>query len=201
MVVSNAFFRAQFLKMSNLIDQLDKEEEPLDPKHPKAIIMRHKVEIGIISAFFLVEIILGIWAEASDDLLAIGLLPRTAKGLLGIIFAPFLSLGFTGALLNAVSILVMGGVMLYVRGIKESLYVTAWIWIMSGLFTWIFGRSNIVMVGAGGIVVGWAIYSIIVPFLDSFEIKKFAISGIVGGFLLVGMFSLLTTDDCMPTLL
>ncbi len=80
-----------------------------------------------------------------------GVAPRTTRGLVGIIWAPFLHASWTHVSSNTIGILLLGGLLI--------LRNEAHFWIVSflgalagGLGTWLIGRGNSVHAGASGVV-------------------------------------------------
>ncbi len=82
-----------------------------------------------------------------------GILPRTAIGLRGIFFAPFLHGGFQHLLSNTVPFLIMGW-MIAMRERSDFLWVSVVATLSSGLGTWLFGRPAM-HIGASGVVFGY----------------------------------------------
>jgi membrane associated rhomboid family serine protease len=79
-----------------------------------------------------------------------GILPRTERGLLGILLAPFLHGGVGHLLANTVGILVLGGLVI-LRSEAHFWVVTIVGTLVSGLGTWLLGRPAF-HVGASGII-------------------------------------------------
>ena len=85
-------------------------------------------------------------------LLSLGIIPRHAEGLTGIITAPFIHSGFDHLLSNTLPILIVGAGLFY-------FYPTlAWnvillIWSFTGLWVWISGRTSS-HIGASGLIYG-----------------------------------------------
>lgn len=79
-----------------------------------------------------------------------GILPREFKGLRGIIFSPFIHSSFSHLLSNTLPLLLLIWFMFYFYS-KIAFSTFMYLWILSGLFTWIIGRSYY-HVGASGLV-------------------------------------------------
>lgn len=79
-----------------------------------------------------------------------GVLPRTLSGLKGIIFSPLIHSDFTHLGNNAAPLFIL---LLSLRYFYKSISyeVFFWIWIISGIWLWSFGRMNY-HIGASGIV-------------------------------------------------
>ena len=82
-----------------------------------------------------------------------GIIPRTFEGLGGILWAPFLHGGFEHLASNTVPLLVFGFLVL-AGGLGQFLAVTAVIWVVSGVGTWLIGSPGST-IGASGIIFGW----------------------------------------------
>lgn len=105
------------------------------------------------------------WAAEIIDLLPgtpfdrWGIEPRQLDGLIGIPLAPLLHGGFGHLLSNTIPFFVLGAVVA-VGGARRWFEVTVIITIISGLGTWLFGRSGTVHIGASGVVFGYLTYLI-----------------------------------------
>ena len=84
------------------------------------------------------------------QLLAYGIMPRTAEGLRGIAFAPLLHGGVNHLITNTIGLAVFGGLVM-LRSRSNFWMVTFIGVIASGFGTWFFGRPG-VHVGASGVV-------------------------------------------------
>ncbi|MFO1501572.1 MAG: rhomboid family intramembrane serine protease [Verrucomicrobiota bacterium] len=93
------------------------------------------------------------------DLRVFGILPRTTRGLVGIIFSPVLHLGFPHLFANALPLLVLL-VLLFAHRQYHPGRSLAWIWIGSGIGTWLIGRGGSVHIGASSIIYGLVVYLI-----------------------------------------
>lgn len=104
-----------------------------------------------------------IWAievvdvAVGNDLDALGIEPRDAGGLGGIVLAPFLHGGF-GHLLGNTPPLVVLGVLVALDGTKRLLLVSAIVTLLGGLGVWLIGPELTVHIGASGLVFGLATY-------------------------------------------
>lgn len=86
-----------------------------------------------------------------------GIRPRQARGLLGIVFAPFLHTGFAHLVSNTIPFALLGGV-IALRGTQHFLEVTLAVGVISGLGVWVFGAGNSLHLGASGLVFGYITY-------------------------------------------
>jgi membrane associated rhomboid family serine protease len=96
---------------------------------------------------------------------ALGIEPRSADGLWGVVLAPFLHAGFGHLAANTVPFLVMG-VLIALSGLARVLAVTAIVAVVSGLGTWLVAPSATVHLGASGVVFGYAAYLVARGFFD-----------------------------------
>lgn len=89
-----------------------------------------------------------------------GVRPRSDDGLIGIVLAPLLHDDWAHLAGNSVPLLVLG-FLLAMAGIRTFATVTALVWLVSGLGTWLIGATFTVHVGASGIVFGWIAYLVL----------------------------------------
>ncbi len=99
--------------------------------------------------------------EAADTVLqgaldAEGIRPRQFEGLDGILWAPLLHDGWQHLVANTVPVLVLGFFAL-AGGIGQFVAVTAAIWLVAGLGTWLIGSPGIHL-GASVLVFGWLVF-------------------------------------------
>ncbi|MBV9162757.1 MAG: rhomboid family intramembrane serine protease [Pseudonocardiales bacterium] len=99
--------------------------------------------------------------EAADTLLggaldADGIRPRRLDGLEGILWAPLLHHGWQHLAANTVPVLVLGFFAL-AGGVGQFIAVTATIWLVGGLGTWLTG-SDSVHLGASILIFGWLVF-------------------------------------------
>ena len=86
-----------------------------------------------------------------------GIQPRSFSGLSGILFAPLLHSGFAHLIANTLPFLVLGAIVA-TSGIQRFATVTATIWLLGGLGTWLTGSAHSIHIGASGIVFGYLTY-------------------------------------------
>lgn len=104
--------------------------------------------IGLIWAVFVVDELLG------GALLRYGVQPRTALGLRGILFGPFLHGDFNHLAANTIPLLVLGWLVM-LRDPGHFLLVTLTAMVTAGLAAWLLGAPNTVHIGASGVVFGF----------------------------------------------
>jgi len=83
-----------------------------------------------------------------------GIQPRSAVGLLGIVFAPFLHAGFNHVMVNSVPFLVLGGAILS-GGARVFWKVTLFVALAGGLGVWLCAGKFTNHIGASGLIFGY----------------------------------------------
>ena len=79
-----------------------------------------------------------------------GVYPQSFKGLIGILFSPFIHKDFTHLLNNSYPILILGGMLFsFYKKIASQLFL--WLFFISGFWLWIIGRPSF-HIGASGII-------------------------------------------------
>jgi membrane associated rhomboid family serine protease len=124
--------------------------------------MRRQALIGLISTpfGFLVSLLVLMWGievvdtvVLDDHLQSGGIHPRSADGIDGILWAPFLHSGWGHIASNSVPWLALGG-LVAVRGWRHWLTVTVWVALVGGGATWLLaGGGN--HIGASGVIFGY----------------------------------------------
>ena len=120
---------------------------------PRAVL----VSASIIALLFLVK---GAEVFLRLPLQQFGILPRTVPGLLGIIFSPLLHGNMHHLLANSVPLFVLLVLLLSNPG-YHPYQALGFIWIASGIGTWLIGRGGAVHIGASSIVFGVAAFLIV----------------------------------------
>ncbi|MEV0581490.1 rhomboid family intramembrane serine protease [Nonomuraea sp. NPDC050310] len=77
-----------------------------------------------------------------------------AEGLVGILFAPFLHVGFGHLIANSIPLLVLG-FLAAVRGLGAFLWATVIIMLIGGFGTWLTTPPGVIAVGASGLIFGY----------------------------------------------
>lgn len=111
-----------------------------------------------IALLWIVGVLWGVFvlSRVFPPLLYLGLVPRTAPGLLGIIFSPFLHANFNHLFYNTIPLVVLSDFLL-VHGLYYFSLITISIMILAGFLLWIFGKPGI-HIGASGLITGyWAV--------------------------------------------
>lgn len=118
------------------------------------------------------------WLVFNGALDGYGIKPRTTNGLLGILYAPFLHGGFGHLMANTMPILILGGLILISRGLKDFFVVTGLVMIVSGLGTWLIGPSFSVHIGASGLVFGYFGFLLLMAYFER-SCRAIVVAGVV----------------------
>ena len=94
---------------------------------------------------------------AAGDLDSAGIHPRDPEGLAGIAASPFLHAGFGHLIGNTIPFLVLG-MAIAVGGLIRTLAVVGIVAAVGGLGTWLTAPSDTIVIGASGLVFGFATY-------------------------------------------
>ena len=90
----------------------------------------------------------------------LGVEPRSADGLWGVLFAPVLHGSWTHLEANTEPVLVLGFLVL-ASGIGKGLQATAVIWVVGGVGVWLVAGSSSIHLGASVLIFGWLVYLIL----------------------------------------
>jgi membrane associated rhomboid family serine protease len=104
--------------------------------------------LAVFWGVFVVNTLLG------GSLLRLGVIPRTAIGLRGIVLAPFLHGSFNHIAANSIPFVVLGW-MVMLRDEKHFIPVTLAGMVGSGLLAWLLGAPGSVHIGASGVIFGY----------------------------------------------
>jgi len=115
--------------------------------------------VGLLYVVELTDTILGNSLDAS------GVRPREVEGLDGILWAPMLHGGWGHLMANTVPLLVLGFLIL-LSGVARWAVVTAVVWVVGGLGTWLTGGEQTVHLGASVLAFGWLVYLLVVGFFS-----------------------------------
>ncbi len=91
---------------------------------------------------------------SGGTLLLLGVIPRTAIGLRGIVFAPFLHASLHHLLANSIPFAVLGWLVM-LRDSRHFVPVTAVAMLSSGMMAWLLGAPGSVHIGASGVIFGY----------------------------------------------
>lgn len=106
----------------------------------------------LVTLFWLVEFLQRV---LDTDWGSLGILPREAYGLIGIICSPFLHGGFSHLFSNSTTFILLGMSMLYFYP-TASRKAFPYLYLVTGLGVWIFGRGQVHHIGASGLVYAFA---------------------------------------------
>lgn len=133
-------------------------ERPERPERPELNLP------AVVRPFLVVALFVAVmWSVEVIDLLphtpfdAWGIRPRTLRGLVGIVTAPFLHAGFGHLIGNTIPFLVLG-CLIAMSGVRRFLEVTAIVMLTAGLGAWLTGPSNTDHIGASGVVLGYVTF-------------------------------------------
>jgi membrane associated rhomboid family serine protease len=87
-------------------------------------------------------------------LLSLGVIPRSAIGLRGILFAPFLHASLNHLVANTIPFALLGWLVM-LRDARHFVTVTLYAMIGSGLAAWLLGAPGSVHIGASGLIFGY----------------------------------------------
>ena len=131
---------------------------------------------SLVAILWLVELVDQVALRGSLDLY--GIRPRTAPGLWGILYAPFLHGGLGHLVANTVPFLSLGWLVM-LRRVAVFFAVTASAMLLGGLGVWLFSPSNTIHIGASGIVFGYLGYLLLRGYFER-SIGSILMSVVVG---------------------
>ncbi|WP_433871625.1 rhomboid family intramembrane serine protease [Saccharopolyspora sp. CA-218241] len=124
------------------------------------------------SAVGMLGFLVVLWAIELVDLLlpalaldGAGIEPRDVDGLDGILWAPLLHFGFGHLIANSVPLFVLGWLLLS-GGVRQFLGVTAVVWLVAGVGTWLVADGGTTHAGASGVVFGWMVFLLLRGFVQ-----------------------------------
>lgn len=126
----------------------------------KKLFASFETPVFIVCAIFIV-FLLNIFVQGR--FFHFGILPRTTVGLIGIIVSPFLHKNAAHLIANCSALLVLMCLLFLNRKYRAE-ETLLWIWLGSGLGTWLIGRGNTIHIGASAIVYGLIVYLIAAGF-------------------------------------
>jgi len=115
-----------------------------------------RLALGLALAFVALIVGLQFLAALGDGPVELGVRPRTAIGLLGILFAPLLHADFAHVFSNAVPLVVIGTAVLYLYPQSARAVLPA-VYFGPGAAVWLVGRDSMHL-GASGLVYGMFAY-------------------------------------------
>lgn len=124
------------------------------PANPRASLLLIVAFTALLYVSEAVDTALG--GTLDDD----GIIPRRVDGLDGVLWAPLLHAGWAHLLANTLPVLVLGFLAM-AGGIGQFVAVTATIWVVAGLGTWLTGDENTVHIGASSLIFGWLTFLLV----------------------------------------
>ena len=115
-----------------------------------------------VAALYVIELVDTLMSNRLDQE---GVQPQQTDGLVGILFAPLLHGGWEHLVGNTVPLLVLGFLVL-LSGVRTWLAVTAIVWLVGGLGTWLIAPPNTVHLGASVLIFGWLVFLIVRGFVS-----------------------------------
>ncbi|MFF0343200.1 rhomboid family intramembrane serine protease [Kribbella sp. NPDC004875] len=116
-----------------------------------------KLLVALVGLMWLSEVIDTATNGALDQY---GIISREPRGLLGILTAPFLHLGFGHLISNTLPLVTLGA-LIAVSGASRLFAVTAIVVVIGGFGTWLVSPPNTITIGASGLVFGYASYLVL----------------------------------------
>lgn len=113
-----------------------------------------QVIVGFVALLYVVELVDTLDRNRLDGY---GIRPREVDGLDGIVFAPLLHHGWAHLAANTVPLLVFGFLIL-LAGVARWVAVTAVVWLVGGVGTWVTGQPHSLHLGASVLAFGWLVY-------------------------------------------
>ncbi len=113
---------------------------------------------------------LELWDQLNGEQLdQYGIVPHQVDGLDGVLWAPLLHGDIPHLMSNTVPLLVLGWLLL-ANGVRQFVAVTATVWIVAGLGTWLIASGSTVHIGASGVAFGWMVFLLV----RGFFVRSFA---------------------------
>ena len=116
-----------------------------------------QVIFGFVALLYVLEAVDTVLGGRLDGA---GVRPRQVDGLDGIVFAPLLHAGWQHLEANTLPLLVLGFLIL-LAGVARWLSVTAVVWVVGGVGTWLTGQPHSVHLGASVLAFGWLVYLLV----------------------------------------
>lgn len=115
------------------------------------------VVTGFVALLYVIELVdLALPAKLESN----GILPRHLVGLDGIVWSPLLHDTWGHLIGNTIPVLVLGWLVM-AGGLRQFVAVTALVWIVSGVGTWLVGTAAGVHIGASGLAFGWLVFLLV----------------------------------------
>jgi membrane associated rhomboid family serine protease len=113
----------------------------------------------LVAAMAAVMWLVEVYDAVGGDPDSAGIRPRNPDGLVGVATSPFLHGSWAHLIGNTIPFLILG-MAIAVGGLVRVAKVTAIVAVVGGLGTWLTAPSNTVVIGASGVIFGYATYLI-----------------------------------------
>lgn len=107
--------------------------------------------LAVVAVMWIVKII---EYYSGSDFSEFGIMPLTAKGLIGVIAAPFIHADFGHLLANTIPMFVSLSIIFYFYR-EVAFQVFFLVWLFTGIWVWSFARNDSYHIGASGLVYGY----------------------------------------------
>ncbi len=119
------------------------------------IITQTQANYPILMVIFLLPCVVYVLNKIlGNRLLLLGIVPRQAYGLLGVVFAPLLHADFNHLFFNMIPLLILGNFVLIESNLVVFIEVTVFVTLLSGILIWCFGHTGL-HVGASALITGY----------------------------------------------
>ena len=132
------------------------------PRDTPASVRALTVIGGFVALLYVIELVDTLLNHRLDQE---GVEPQQTDGLLGILFAPLLHGSWEHLIGNTVPLLVLGFLVL-LSGVRLWLQVTAIVWVVGGLGTWLVAPPNTIHLGASVLIFGWLVFLLLRGFVS-----------------------------------
>ena len=135
---------------------------PMTPRDRPASVRALTVICGFVGLLYVIELVDTLLHHRLDQE---GVEPQQTDGLLGIVFAPLLHGSWEHLIGNTLPLLVLGFLVL-LSGVRLWLQVTAIVWVVAGVGTWLVAPPNTVHLGASVLIFGWLVFLLLRGFVS-----------------------------------
>ena len=116
---------------------------------------RKRIWLALLPSIVFVAIVWLVFAVSASNVLKfsfsrLGILPRELSGLIGILFSPLIHSSLSHIVSNTLPLLILMWFLFYFYS-KIAFQTFFYLWVLSGLFTWIIGRDSY-HIGASGLI-------------------------------------------------
>ena len=135
---------------------------PMTPRDRPGAVRALTVIGGFVALLYVIELVDTLLHHRLDQE---GVEPQQTDGLLGIVFAPLLHGSWEHLIGNTLPLLVLGFLVL-LSGVRLWLQVTAIVWVVAGVGTWLVAPPNTVHLGASVLIFGWLVFLLLRGFVS-----------------------------------